>query len=311
MILRIAEIYVPRKYTEQIKSIPGMETVIDRWEFIVDEEYAMVRILGQASEIESLLDILQSQFAHFSRFRILVLPVETTIPKKEEPSKEEEVVEDATAKTRIKRIYREELHDDIVGFTHLSWEYVIMVILSSTVASIGLIRSSAPIIIGAMVIAPFLGPNMALALSVTLADFSLAKKALKVTVVGCFVALVFSVLLGMIFTIDPQIPEIAFRTEVGISDIMLALASGTAAALSMATGTALPLVGVMVAVAMLPPLVTFGMLLGEGEWVLANRALLLFLTNIICVNLSGVLTYVFCGIRPRTWFQADQARKGY
>ena len=64
----------------------------------------------------------------------------------------------------------------------------------------------------------------------------------------------------------------------------------------------------MLAVALLPPLVTFGLLIGSGNLDLAVDALLLFLTNLICVNLAGVLTFVAQGVWPRSWWEASKAR---
>ena len=65
----------------------------------------------------------------------------------------------------------------------------------------------------------------------------------------------------------------------------------------------------MVAVALLPPLVTLGMLAGSGFWKEALGALLLLLTNLICINLAGVVTFLLQGVRPRTWWEAKQAKK--
>jgi len=49
------------------------------------------------------------------------------------------------------------------------------------------------------------------------------------------------------------------------------------------------------AVALLPPLTAFGLLMGSREYSLAIGSLLLFLTNIICINLAGVITFSFAG----------------
>ena len=61
--------------------------------------------------------------------------------------------------------------------------------------------------------------------------------------------------------------------------------------------------------ALLPPLVTFGLLLGGGQPVLAMGALSLFLVNLICVNLAGVTTFLVQGIRPASWWEKDRALK--
>jgi uncharacterized membrane protein len=65
----------------------------------------------------------------------------------------------------------------------------------------------------------------------------------------------------------------------------------------------------MVAVALLPPLVTFGMLLGAGYWNATFNAMLLFLSNIICINLAGVITFIVQGIKPITWWEEKKAKK--
>jgi uncharacterized membrane protein len=65
----------------------------------------------------------------------------------------------------------------------------------------------------------------------------------------------------------------------------------------------------MVAVALLPPLVVLGMLVGSGNWNLALGSLLLFLVNFICVNLAGVVTFLVQGVRPLSWWDVHRAKK--
>jgi uncharacterized membrane protein len=109
--------------------------------------------------------------------------------------------------------------------------------------------------------------------------------------------------------VDPSVREIASRTEVGLSDVALALAAGSAGALAFTTGLSAAVVGVMVAVALLPPLATVGLLLGSGHPRLAVGALLLTLTNIVCVNLAGVATFLWQRVNPRHWWEADRAKR--
>ena len=77
----------------------------------------------------------------------------------------------------------------------------------------------------------------------------------------------------------------------------------------MAAGVAEALVGVMVAVALLPPLVAAGLLLGAGYWLNATGALLLVFVNIVSINLSGVITFILKGIQPKNWWEAESAKK--
>jgi uncharacterized hydrophobic protein (TIGR00341 family) len=184
-----------------------------------------------------------------------------------------------------------------------------MVFLATIVAAIGLLRDNVAVLIGAMVVAPLLGPNVGLSLATTLGDSKLGFSALRANVLGILVGLALSSCLGFIFTVDPEMHEILSRTEVGLSDIFLALAAVCAGALAFTTGLSPALIGVMVAVALLPPLVASGLLLGAGRLPMALGAFLLFITNVICVNLAGVMTFLIQGIRPRTWWEADKAKK--
>ncbi len=210
---------------------------------------------------------------------------------------------------RETKIGREELYSDIEEMSKPTWIFILLVILSSVVAAVGILRNNVPAVIGAMVIAPLLGPNVALALSTTLADFNLARRALRANFSGILIILFFAGLVGVFLEVDPTLPEISSRTHVSIADIILALAAGGAATLSLTTAAPGALIGVMVAVALLPPLVTLGLLLGSGYWINAGGAALLLLSNLICINLAGVLTFFIQGIRPLRWWDANKAKK--
>ena len=238
----------------------------------------------------------------------MILPVEATLPRAEPaPAAEPEQAE--PEEKSPERIAREELYEDIKDAAHCSRVYLAMVALSTIVAAIGLYYNSVAIIIGAMVIAPLLGPNMAMALATTLGDLPLLWRALKTSVAGTGTVMALSVILGVVLQVDPALPEVASRNGVALGDVVVALASGAAGALAFTTGVSATLIGVMVAVALLPPLVTFGLLLGSGHLVMASGALSLFLMNLICINLAGVTTFLVQGIRPASWLEKDRAAK--
>ena len=266
-------------------------------------------MLVDSSQTENLMDDFERKFSHTENFKLIVLPVEASLPRKKEEEKPEPEPEVKTKQKKSTRISREELYADIVGSTKMSNIYLIFVVLSTIVAAIGLMKNNVAVIIGAMVIAPFLGPSVALALSATLGDNKLRNDALKATIAGFSLVIFLSALIGYFFAVDPGIPEIASRTQAGIPDILLALASGAAGVLAFTTGAPAVVIGVMVAVALLPPLTVFGLLMGSGEYHLAIGAFLLFLTNIICINLAGVSTFLLQGVSPRNWWEANRAKK--
>jgi len=208
-----------------------------------------------------------------------------------------------------KRIYREELYEDINNVSSGGRTFILLVILSAFVAAIGLLRANVAIIIGAMVIAPLLGPNMGMALAATLGDSALAKRSLKTNFTGMAVAVAIAIVLGWFAAVDVTNPEIASRLQVSYADIVLALASGAAGALSFTSGVPGSLIGVMVAVALLPPSMVFGLLVGDGQFQTSLNALLLLMTNVVCVNISGVAMFLYQGVRPNSWWEAKKAKK--
>ena len=91
---------------------------------------------------------------------------------------------------------------------------VATVVLSTVVAAIGLLRDSSTVIIGAMVIAPLLGPNLALAFASTLGDTALIRQALRSNLIGVGITIGLTVAMGLLMSINPEIPELAARTRV-------------------------------------------------------------------------------------------------
>ncbi|MDR3492100.1 MAG: TIGR00341 family protein [Gammaproteobacteria bacterium] len=150
---------------------------------------------------------------------------------------------------------------------------------------------------------------LALALGTTLGDLSMLRRALFTEFAGIITAMLLSAIIGALVHVDPTVPEVVLRTTIGWGDIAVALASGCAGALAFTTGVSATLIGVMVAVALLPPLVTFGLLLGSGYPVFAIGALSLFFMKLICVNIAGVAMFLVQGIHPLSWWEKNLATK--
>lgn len=310
MALRLIEMVLPEQKSKRLEELLADRKPLGVWHQELQDDKILVRVLLSTEETEATLDLLEKHFSVSEGFRVMLMPVEATLPRPEIPEEESAPEQpEKVPEAKVERISREELYQDIVDAARITKVYILMIILSSVVAAIGLLGNNVAIIIGAMVIAPLLGPNVAFSLSVTLGDMDLARSSLKTNIVGLLTSLGLAVAVGLIFKITPAVPEIASRTSVGIANIVLALASGSAGALAFTTGVSATLIGVMVAVAILPPLVAFGMLLGAGYYHAALGAMLLLLTNLICVNLAGTVTFLAQGIRPVTWWEADRAKK--
>jgi uncharacterized hydrophobic protein (TIGR00271 family) len=122
-------------------------------------------------------------------------------------------------------------------------------------------------------------------------------------------AFVLAALAGWIFDLNLESHEIMSRTSLSLQDLLLALAAGAAGALAFTTGVPASLVGVMVAVALLPPLVVCALAASNGHWAMAQGAAMLLAGNLVCVNLAGVATFLLRGVAPRTWWQKRKSRK--
>jgi uncharacterized hydrophobic protein (TIGR00341 family) len=311
MALRLIELILPVGNDSLVEEVLEGLQIEEKWVLKVSESRTMYRIFTSSEESESLIDSLDKRFSNFEGFRILVHSIAASLPrpKDEEKPLEQGPGSEDTIYRKIGRVNREELYNATNDTAKLTKVYVVTVALSVIVASIGLAKNNVAVIIGAMVIAPLLGPNMALSMATTLADVKLAWLSLRTLMIGIVLATILSITMGYYLDVDPTSVEIAARTNVGLGDIALALASGSAGALFLTIGFSTALVGVMLAVAILPPLVTFGLLIGTGQFDLAMNAVLLFFTNLICVNLAGVITFVAQGVRPRSWWEADKAMK--
>lgn len=302
MTLRLIEMVIPRGYREDVVEVLQKSKVVEILDMELASDFMLFKILLTTEDSESTLDRLEKRFSHLNGFRIFIIPVQASIPRIVEISKDEKGLTPEEESVAAERISREELYSNVLSVSKPTKIYFIMVILSALVASIGVLNNNVAVIIGAMVIAPLLGPNMGLSLATVLKDKDLALISLKSIIVGVGISIIISVIIGILVTFDPSIPAIALRTDVALAGIVLAFASGIAGSIAFTTDVSSALIGVMVAVALLPPLSVFGLLLGSGFYYLATGAFLLFLVNLVCINLSGLITFYVQRIKPlKTW----------
>lgn len=299
--MKYIEIIVDADNSDTVLKIAKEEKVQDfRLGAIEKDGKQQIRMLVSDDKLQLVLDALQNLLVSKPTTYIIVLPVDLTLP---EPEEEERKEEDAATKAR------EALYEEVEKGVRLDVNFIVLVILSSLVATIGLITNNVAVIIGAMVIAPLLGPNLALSLGTAIGDLSLIRKSVQTLVSGLLLAVTVPTVLGMFWSFDITNQEVVLRTVVGIDSVALALASGAAAALSLTTGLSSVLVGVMVAVALLPPVAALGLMLGSGNTALATGAGLLLVVNIVCINLASKIVFDIKGIRPLGWREEKKAKR--
>ena len=311
MGLRLLELVIPDGERASLESFLETSDSLGTWYGSLEQGRLMVRILLHAQAAELVIDQLYDKFAKLDDFHLLVLSVEGALPRPEQGH----VKDPAAPRSQrpggqlLPRINREELYNEVIDSVNISWHQSSMVVLSTLIAAVGLLQDSQTVIIGAMVIAPLLKPNMALAVATALGDIALGVRTLWTGAAGIGLVVVLSAGIGYWFPVDPSLSEMAMRTDVQLPDVILALASGAAGALALTAGQTSAVVGVMVSVALLPPLVVFGLLMGSHQWPWLLGSGLLVLTNLVCLNLAAVLVMTLQDLGPRESYSADRAKQ--
>ena len=184
--------------------------------------------------------------------------------------------------------------------------YQVLMVLSVLLALTGLYANSAPVIIGAMILAPLMSPVVSLAMGLARTEVGLIRTSVKTLAIGVAWGLGCAVLLAWAMPLDLPTDEMRSRMSPTLLDLLVAVISGVAGAYASAKEEiAKSLAGVAIAVALVPPLAVGGIGLGWGEWQMAGGALLLLLTNLVGIALAASATFLVMGFAP-----FERARRG-
>ena len=201
---------------------------------------------------------------------------------------------------------RAEVQVQLREASHPDFDFFLLAVLSSVIATQGLLVNSPAIIIGAMLVAPLMSPIIGLGLASITGDGRLLRDGATALVRGALLAVLISFLLTysnrfLPFIALQELPgEVLTRTHPSPIDLGVALAGGLAAAFALAMpniSAALP--GVAIATALMPPLCTVGIGLAMNRWDVAGGASLLFLTNAITITFAASVVFFVLGFSPR------------
>lgn len=181
----------------------------------------------------------------------------------------------------------------------ISWPFMMMMILSTLIASFGLFADSSPVIIGAMILAPIISPIVSFSMGMVRYEVPMLKRGLSTITVGTLVSLAFAAGVSLIIPLKIVTPEIEARLSPTLLDMGIAVASGIAAAYAHAKeGIAKSLAGVAIAVALVPPLAVAGIGIGWWDWEVFSGAILLYATNLAGIIMFAGLTFLLLGFAP-------------
>ena len=288
MNLRLLEISTSPTQQDKVLALLRNIPCVDIWQQS-EVETICIRLTVKTSQVEQVLNQLQADLATEDQPKVLILPVEAKWPLPDL---------DSPCNKTSSRLSREEIYTKVGQQVQLTGTQVGLVVFSTLVVAIGLLKGSEAILIGGMVLAPLLQPILGLAVAAVLGNFVLAQQSVKVGGISIGLALGISILLGMGVPMPADLPEVMARVSVDPMDVGLAIAAGIASALSLTSDNQNAMVGVMVAVALLPPLVVLGLLLGSGEWALVPGAFQLVITHVLGLNLAATATLMAQNLEP-------------
>ncbi|WP_222919193.1 TIGR00341 family protein [Natrinema sp. SYSU A 869] len=297
--MRLVQVFVPRDELDLVIETAeeaGVDYTVsrdtDRGEF-----EALVSIPVPPPAVEPLLANLRAAGLD-ERSYTVVTAAETIVSKR---------TDELTGRFSGTRISREELRARAADLAPAASTYFGLLIVSTAIATAGLLLDSAATIIGAMVVAPLMGPALAASVGVIVDDESLATRGVTLQVIGLAAAVLTAAVMGWALRgtvlLPPgfeitTVPQIRERITPNFLALFLALGSGVAAVISLTRNVGSVLVGVAIAVALVPPAATAGLGIAWGDPTVVLTAGTLVLVNMLSINLTALLLLWLSGYRP-------------
>ncbi len=175
-----------------------------------------------------------------------------------------------------------EIHD--AG--RLTNAYSFMLFSACGIAALGLLQSSAPVIIGAMLISPLMGPIVSMGMALARVDPRRFRSAALTLAIGVLLSVLASTIIVWASPLKDVTPEILARTRPTLLDLVVALLSGFVGAYLSINRKGGAIAGVAIATSLMPPLAVVGYGVATAAWDIAGGALLLFLTNVVAILVS-------------------------
>ena len=190
----------------------------------------------------------------------------------------------------------DELRRSYDGEARLSESFIVLTIGASLIASLGLVANNAAVVIGAMVVAPWILPLRVAVFAVLIGNARLLVRSLLTLAAGAGITLALSMGLGLIARSQGllevealALPEIAARLEPNIIDLGIALAAGAIATYAKVNpGAVSSMAGTAIAVALVPPVCVMGLMLSAVSMDDAQGAALLYAANLLGILIGGI-----------------------
>ncbi len=274
---------------------------------------AIVKLLLPVRAVESVQQALADLDLPPDRYTVVV-NTKTVVSK----SSEESWVSNAELESVSReRVARDELHSKAADLLPDFLIFVLMTAISAVVATAGVLLDSLPVTVGAMVIAPLLGPSMATSAATVIDDEGLFAESAKYQAAGIAVALVSAVAFAL-FVKAFAVPNAALDVRASLATsnhtsptfllVAVAFCAGLAGAVSLSTSGLTTLVGVMIAAAIMPPIGVVGVAIAWTHPTVVVGSSAVVLLNVFSINVAAIVCLWYFGYHPGDWRALRETR---
>ncbi len=194
---------------------------------------------------------------------------------------------------------RDELCETIINSSTPKSGFYLLLVLSTFIVTVGLLKNSIILTIGGMLVAPLLSPILSISLSLTIFNLRVFIRSIKVFLISTIASLCVSYFLGLIANFNIiQIELISFMRATDLTFFLIPMAAGAAASFTWAKkelNSSLP--GVAVTVSLLPPLTVMGLSLSTQNFSIFMEALNIYLLNVSGIILGSLIIFIILGFR--------------
>jgi uncharacterized hydrophobic protein (TIGR00271 family) len=195
------------------------------------------------------------------------------------------------------------VHDEV----EISAGYFLILSIANLIALCGLIMNSSPVIIGAMLISPLMGPILSFGFAFVTGDRGIWRSSVKKISVSVVLTILVAAIATYLSPLKDLTAEILSRTKPNLYDLIIAFLAGVAGAGAICTRknymTIVP--GVAIATAVIPPLSVAGFGIGTGNFAIFFGGFFLFFTNFVAIILSTCAVFSFYGFRPAIFLREE------
>ena len=173
---------------------------------------------------------------------------------------------------------------NIINSSAPSIDFYLMVSLSAIITALGLITDNIALVIAGMIVAPLLSPILAMALGYVIVSFKMFWRSFKILVLSTILATIFSILIGLVFRINSGEISLIEKMEISWLTFTIALVAGIIASYGWTRPNSKDyLSGIAIAVTIIPPLASLGLILSD-----LNMGLFIYILNFFLMNVVGI-----------------------